>query len=50
MFAPNGVVREPYTRVDKWLKQLGKEDVERALRESEARLPPAGYYLCRLWR
>ena len=42
MFAPNGIVREPYTRIDKWLKKLGKEDIERALRESEARFRRQG--------
>jgi uncharacterized circularly permuted ATP-grasp superfamily protein len=42
MFAPNGSVRSPYARVDKWLKNLGRDDIERALRESEARFRRQG--------
>jgi uncharacterized circularly permuted ATP-grasp superfamily protein len=42
MFAPNGSVRSPYARVEKWLKNLGRDDIERALRESEARFRRQG--------
>jgi uncharacterized circularly permuted ATP-grasp superfamily protein len=42
MFAPNGSVRAPYARVEKWLKKLGRDDIERALRESEARFRRQG--------
>jgi uncharacterized circularly permuted ATP-grasp superfamily protein len=42
MFAPNGSVRAPYARVEKWLKKLGPDDIERALRESEARFRRQG--------
>jgi uncharacterized circularly permuted ATP-grasp superfamily protein len=36
MMGADGEVREPYRLVQDWLKQLGKRDVERALREAEA--------------
>ena len=36
MVAPDLKVREPYAKVETWLKQLGKADIERALKESEA--------------
>ena len=42
MFAPNGSVRAPYARVEKWLENLGNEVIERALRESEARFRRQG--------
>src|SRR3979409_733597 len=42
MFAPNGSVRSPYARVEKWLENLGHEAIERALRESEARFRRQG--------
>ena len=42
MFAPNGSVRAPYARVEKWLENLGSEVIERALRESEARFRRQG--------
>jgi uncharacterized circularly permuted ATP-grasp superfamily protein len=42
MFAQDGRVRHPYSRVDQWLKQLGRDAVERALRESEARFRRQG--------
>jgi uncharacterized circularly permuted ATP-grasp superfamily protein len=36
MTGPEGGVREPYRRVEGWLKNLGRSDVRRALREAEA--------------
>jgi uncharacterized circularly permuted ATP-grasp superfamily protein len=42
MFAPNGSVRAPYARVEKWLENLGNEVIERAMRESEARFRRQG--------
>ena len=42
MLGPNGNVRKPYAKVEAWLKQLGPRDVERALRESEARFRRQG--------
>ena len=42
MFLADGSVRAPYTRVEKWLKKLGPSDIERALRECEARFRRQG--------
>ena len=42
MLEPDGKVRKPYAKVETWLKQLGARDVERALRESEARFRRQG--------
>ncbi len=42
MFAAGGAVRPPYARVEKWLKGLRADDVERALRESESRFRKQG--------
>ncbi|MFT3986075.1 circularly permuted type 2 ATP-grasp protein [Aestuariivirga sp.] len=36
MMGSAGVTREPYGQVEQWLKQLGRKDVERAVREAEA--------------
>jgi len=36
MMGGSGATREPYGRVEQWLKQLGRKDVERAVREAEA--------------
>ena len=36
MAGGGGGVRAPYGRIENWLKQLGRQDVERALREAEA--------------
>ena len=36
MMGQSGNVRSPYARIENWLKQLGKADVERAVREAEA--------------
>ena len=36
MFAPNGSVRAPYARVEKWLENLGNEVIERAFQNIEA--------------
>jgi uncharacterized circularly permuted ATP-grasp superfamily protein len=36
MMGKDGHVREPYRHVEGWLKQLGKSDVRRAMREAEA--------------
>jgi uncharacterized circularly permuted ATP-grasp superfamily protein len=35
MTGVDGIVRDPYRRVEGWLKTLGKADVQRALREAE---------------
>ena len=42
MFLADGSVRGPYAKVETWLKQLGPSDIERALRESEARFRRQG--------
>ncbi len=42
MFASSGKVRDPYGKVETWLKQLGKSDIDRALKESEARFRRKG--------
>ena len=42
MFGADGNVRKPYAEVEAWLKQLGPRDVERALRECEARFRKQG--------
>ena len=42
MLGPNGNVRQPYAKVEAWLKQLGAHDIERALRECEARFRRQG--------
>jgi uncharacterized circularly permuted ATP-grasp superfamily protein len=36
MVGKAGATREPYARIEQWLRQLGRADVERALREAEA--------------
>ncbi len=36
MMGPGSAIREPYASIERWLKQLGKQDVARALREAEA--------------
>ena len=42
MLQANGKVRAPYAKVESWLNQLGPRDIERALRESEARFRSQG--------
>ena len=42
MVAPDLKVRDPYRRVEAWLKQLGQADIGRALKESEARFRSQG--------
>ncbi len=42
MLGPDGKVREPYAKVATWLQRLGPHDIERALRESEARFRRQG--------
>ena len=36
MVGRDGATRQPYARIERWLKDLGKADVERARREAEA--------------
>ena len=42
MLGPDGKVRKPYAEVETWLKRLGPRDIERALRECEARFRRQG--------
>ena len=42
MLGPDGKVRKPYAEVEMWLKRLGPHDIERALRECEARFRRQG--------
>ena len=42
MLEATGKVRAPYAKVESWLNQLGPRDIERALRESEARFRRQG--------
>ena len=42
MLGPDGKVRLPYSKVESWLKQLGPSDIERALRECDARFRRQG--------
>ena len=42
MFEADGKVRAPYAKVEAWLKQLGPQDIARALRECEARFRKQG--------
>ena len=42
MFLSDGKVRKPYSKVETWLKKLGPSDIERAIRESEARFRRQG--------
>ena len=42
MISAENKVREPYAKVESWLKQLGKSDVTRAIKESEARFRKQG--------
>ena len=42
MLEVTGKVRAPYAKVESWLNQLGPRDIERALRESEARFRRQG--------
>jgi uncharacterized circularly permuted ATP-grasp superfamily protein len=42
MFLPDGQVRAPYVKVDRWLANLDGTSIERALRESEARFRRQG--------
>ena len=42
MLGPDGKVRLPYSKVETWLKQLGPTDIERALRECDARFRRQG--------
>ena len=36
MLGSEGTTREPYLQIEKWLKTLGRNDVDRALKEAEA--------------
>jgi len=36
MLGSEGTTREPYLQIEKWLKTLGRSDVDRALKEAEA--------------
>ena len=42
MLGPDCKVRKPYAEVETWLKRLGPRDIERALRECEARFRRQG--------
>ncbi|MDP8997209.1 MAG: circularly permuted type 2 ATP-grasp protein, partial [Pseudomonadota bacterium] len=42
MLGPDGKVRLSYSKVETWLKQLGPADIERALRECDARFRRQG--------
>lgn len=42
MLSLENKVREPYKKVEAWLNQLGKSDIDRALRESESRFRRQG--------